>query len=83
MGDSGKWPRVFWRAARWISPAPDTAIAAGMVLVSEDRKRYGLVLDQSIGFNLSLSSLGAVRRGGLLDASREAVRNWKCSGICV
>ena len=25
-------------------PTPDGAIAAGMVLVSEDRKRYGLVL---------------------------------------
>ena len=56
-------------------PTPDAAIAAGMVLVSEDRKRYGLVLDQSINFNLSLSSLRAVAGGGLLDAGSEALRN--------
>ena len=35
-------------------------VGRGMVLVSEDRKRYGLVLEQSIGFNLSLSSLEKV-----------------------
>ena len=38
---------------------PDESIRRGLVLVSEDRKRYGLVLEQSIGFNLSLSSLVA------------------------
>jgi D-xylose transport system ATP-binding protein len=29
----------------------------GLALVSEDRRRYGVVLEESIGFNLSLSSL--------------------------
>ena len=33
------------------------ALQRGLVLVSEDRKRYGLVLGQDIGFNFSLSSL--------------------------
>ncbi|RYG65021.1 sugar ABC transporter ATP-binding protein [bacterium] len=56
-------------------PAPDAAIAAGMVLVSEDRKRYGLVLDQTINFNLSLSSLGQVLAGLFIDPRREATRN--------
>ncbi len=37
---------------------PAEAIAEGLVLVSEDRKRYGLFLEKSFGFNLSLSSLG-------------------------
>ncbi len=37
--------------------SPREAIARGLVLASEDRRRYGLVLDQQIGFNLSLSSL--------------------------
>jgi len=36
---------------------PAQRFARGLALVSEDRKRYGLVLEQSIGFNLSLSSL--------------------------
>ncbi|PAW62932.1 MAG: D-xylose ABC transporter ATP-binding protein [Opitutia bacterium Tous-C1TDCM] len=37
--------------------SPREAIARGLVLASEDRRRYGLVLEQEIGFNLSLSSL--------------------------
>jgi len=46
-------------------------LAAGMALVTEDRKRNGLILDREIGFNLSLSSLRAFRRGMLLDAEAE------------
>ncbi|MCX7005587.1 MAG: sugar ABC transporter ATP-binding protein [bacterium] len=44
---------------------PADAMARGVALVSEDRKRYGLVLDQSVGFNLSLASLRQVARAGL------------------
>jgi D-xylose transport system ATP-binding protein len=58
-----------------VQMKPDRAIASGMVLVSEDRKRYGLVLDQSIGFNLSLSSLERVSRLGLVDFANEQTRN--------
>src|SRR5690606_10741960 len=50
-------------------------IEQGVVLVSEDRKRYGLVLEQSVSFNLSLSSLRAVSRFGIVDQEREASRN--------
>ena len=53
---------------------PPDSIREGMVLVSEDRKRYGLVLDQSIGFNLSLSSLGRVKKL-LINEPAEATRN--------
>ena len=45
------------------SALPGQAIAKGLYLVSEDRKRYGAVLQQSIRFNLSLSALeGLLRR---------------------
>ncbi|MSU65908.1 MAG: ATP-binding cassette domain-containing protein [Opitutus sp.] len=54
---------------------PRDSIARGLVLVSEDRKRYGLVVDQSIGFNLSLSSLRQFQRAGTLDLPAEHVRN--------
>jgi D-xylose transport system ATP-binding protein len=47
------------------------ALAAGLALVSEDRKRYGLVLPQGVAFNLSLSSLGRLRRGPFVDRDRE------------
>lgn len=58
------------------APNPRASIARGLVLVSEDRKRYGLVLPQSIGFNLSLSSLSQFTRAGAgIDAPAEHIRN--------
>jgi D-xylose transport system ATP-binding protein len=54
---------------------PHASITRGISLVSEDRKRYGLILDQSIAFNLSLSSLEQVRRGGMIDQNMEIGRN--------
>ncbi len=53
---------------------PGTAIEAGLSLVTEDRRRYGLILDQSVGFNLSLSTLRALTRAGFIDAAEEALR---------
>lgn len=56
---------------------PQDALNAGLALVSEDRKRYGLVLDESIGFNFSLSSIGRILRGLLIDQEAEAQTNQK------
>lgn len=58
---------------------PRAALRGGLALVSEDRRRYGLVLEQSIGFNLSLSSLRRVAAGGVVQASREYRRNEEIS----
>src|SRR5262249_20798000 len=55
--------------------SPSRSIAAGLVLVTEDRKRYGLVLEESVGFNLSLSILDRLTRRGLLDHGREQQEN--------
>jgi D-xylose transport system ATP-binding protein len=46
-------------------------MGAGLVLVTEDRKRYGLLLDQSIAFNLSLSALERFAPRGLVDEPLE------------
>ena len=54
---------------------PDEVIRRGMVLVSEDRRRYGLILDKTIGFNLSLSSLRNLTSHQLIDHGREFKRN--------
>ncbi|MDB5324529.1 MAG: D-xylose transport ATP-binding protein XylG [Phycisphaerales bacterium] len=58
---------------------PSESIDRGLVLISEDRKRYGLVLDRSIGFNMSLSSLPAVTNGpgalGIVNVPAEAERS--------
>ncbi|MBS0662963.1 MAG: ATP-binding cassette domain-containing protein [Verrucomicrobia bacterium] len=56
-------------------PDPVRALAAGLALVSEDRKRYGLVLERDIGFNLSLSSITRLRRGLLVDEETEVRSN--------
>src|SRR5262249_18396355 len=53
---------------------PAQSIRDGLGLASEDRRRYGLVLGQQIGFNLSLSSLGQFTRGGLVNNNRETLR---------
>jgi D-xylose transport system ATP-binding protein len=63
-------------AGRALAPAkPDAMLRSGLALVSEDRRRYGLVLDKSVGFNLSLSALPGFARGGLIDARREFQEN--------
>jgi D-xylose transport system ATP-binding protein len=54
---------------------PSDLIKHGLVLVSEDRRRYGLVLDQAIGFNLSLSSLSQFVSFGKLDLVKEYETN--------
>jgi ribose transport system ATP-binding protein len=43
---------------------PSSAIAAGVVLVPEDRKGQGVVLDQTIGENLALGNFDHVVSGG-------------------
>jgi D-xylose transport system ATP-binding protein len=61
------------------------AIRAGMVLVSEDRKRFGLLLEQSVAFNLTLSSLGRLSHGGVVLDHALALREARgsCDALCV
>jgi D-xylose transport system ATP-binding protein len=47
--------------------SPAEAIAAGVALVSEDRKRYGLVLEATVSENLTLATLRHFAHGGFLD----------------
>jgi D-xylose transport system ATP-binding protein len=54
---------------------PRAAMAAGLALVSEDRRRWGLFLGQSVGFNMSLSHLDFLSRWGLVDREAEAAEN--------
>jgi ABC-type sugar transport system ATPase subunit len=63
------------RAVRFRSPKQ--AIAAGIALVTEDRKRTGLVLGLSVRDNASLATMRGYRRAGLIDRRRQdaAVRD--------
>ena len=54
---------------------PAKVLAKGLALLSEERRRYGLVIDETIGFNLSLSSLRSLSTLGLISPRREHDRN--------
>ncbi|MCU0702740.1 MAG: sugar ABC transporter ATP-binding protein [Fimbriiglobus sp.] len=51
---------------------PGDAVRAGVLLVPEDRRAHGLVLEQSVGFNLSLPNLGRLSTGLLIRPRDEA-----------
>ncbi|MCX6126398.1 MAG: sugar ABC transporter ATP-binding protein [Proteobacteria bacterium] len=50
---------------------PMSAINAGLALVSEDRKRLGLMLDDTVSRNIALASLKRMGRFGLVNDSDE------------
>jgi D-xylose transport system ATP-binding protein len=58
---------------------PPGNIKKGLVLVTEDRKRYGLSLEASVGFNMSLSALAELTSRGFVDSEREFVKNREMS----
>ncbi len=63
-------------AGKRLPPLPPAQVLRrGLALVSEDRRRYGLVLDQSVGFNLSLSALRSLTRLGFVHRGREFAHN--------
>ena len=47
------------------------AIRAGLAYVTEDRKRYGLVLEETIAWNITLANLPGVSTRGVIDEGRE------------
>jgi ribose transport system ATP-binding protein len=69
---------------------PSEAVAAGLAMASEDRKHDGLMLNQSIRVNSSLSSMsklfskfGWIRKKREFEVARDMVDNLetKCSGV--
>jgi D-xylose transport system ATP-binding protein len=58
-----------------LARSPRECIAQGLVLITEDRKRFGLVLQQTVGFNLSLSDLARLAPRGVVDHDREEAAN--------
>ena len=67
---------VALRGEPYPHPSPRASIARGLVLASEDRRRFGLILEQEIGFNLSLSSLRRFTRiPSRIDQPAEFARN--------
>ncbi|MEE2776914.1 MAG: sugar ABC transporter ATP-binding protein [Acidobacteriota bacterium] len=52
--------------------SPRDAIAAGIVLLTEDRRRQGLVLSETAQANFALPNLGVLNRLGFVDRGRES-----------
>ena len=56
---SGKWKGKVYRDGVPVQfRSPRDAIRQGLALVSEDRKQYGLILDNDVVRNMTLASLG-------------------------
>lgn len=70
--------RIEYRGGDWTGKSAKQSIDAGLVLVSEDRHKDGLVLERSVRENIALSSLnsrasaGVIRRG---EEKRVALEN--------
>lgn len=55
---SGKWSGKVYRDGEYVQfRSPKDAIRQGIALVSEDRKQYGLILDNDVVRNMTLASL--------------------------
>ena len=50
---------------------PRDAVRAGIVVIPEDRKREGLILDHSVRGNVGLASLAEISHGGIVSVAGE------------
>ncbi len=63
--------RVFLGGKEVLIRSPADAIAAGLALLTEDRKRDGLALGLSVRANITLASLSRVVSAGFLNLAQE------------
>lgn len=52
---------------------PKDAISLKMALVTEDRHKEGLILEESVRFNMTLANLKAIARGIMVDRQKEKI----------
>ncbi len=76
MGIFGVWRgrrdgKIFLNGHALPIQQPQDAIRAGLGLMSEDRKRFGLVLQQSVAKNITLASLQKIAPKNILDENFE------------
>ncbi|OGB33879.1 MAG: ABC transporter ATP-binding protein [Burkholderiales bacterium RIFCSPLOWO2_12_FULL_61_40] len=63
--------QVFVRGKEVDTSTVQKAIDHGIAYVTEDRKGYGLVLEETIAWNTTLANLGAVSKRTVVDEGRE------------
>ncbi|MDW8103308.1 MAG: sugar ABC transporter ATP-binding protein [Anaerolineae bacterium] len=76
MGIFGAWQgrtegNVFLEGGKIQIKSPIDAIKAGIGFVTEDRKRYGLIIEKTIQENMTLASLKNFSRNLLIDKLKE------------
>jgi len=76
MGIFGVWPgrregKIFLNGQALQIRQPQDAIRAGLGLMSEDRKRFGLVLPHSVAKNITLANLRKIAPRNFLDENFE------------
>jgi len=64
--------QVLYRGEK-VPPSPAEAADVGIVLVPEDRTKLGLILNQTMRFNLTLPDLPEFLRFGMLDLQKEKI----------
>lgn len=62
---------IYIRGEQVNITSPEDAVRHGIGYLSEDRKRYGLVLDKSIAVNTTMAALPKFLKKGLIDTKRE------------
>ena len=62
---------VVFDGREWVGKTPKDSIDAGLVLVSEDRHKDGIVLVRSVRENIALASLSSRAKFGLIDQRGE------------
>ena len=71
---NGKFSREIYVEGRRVEiDSPADAIACGVGFVTEDRKRYGLILEQTILDNMTLAGLKSISGRFLINRSRETM----------
>lgn len=76
LGIFGAWPgyrkgKILAREKPIHIALPQDAIRHGIGLISEDRKRNGLILDAAVRLNLTLANLARFSRNGVLQTNEE------------
>ncbi len=71
--DKRRTGKIFVGGKETAVGSPEEAMACGIGLVPEDRKRHGLVLEMSSSANISLAVLEKLSRWGWISSSQESL----------
>ena len=69
--DSVDGGEIIYKGKKTSIKNPHDAIQLGMAMVTEDRHKEGLILDESVKFNITLVNLKAINKGFLVDRFKE------------